>query len=127
MRIEIRLAADFQACHEVLEAEIETLHHDLPVNGIPRVKVVRGAAGRSALTTVMEVETLYWRRDVWERGTQAFASAGRLAAFMAGVPFTAAQADLSFDDARLAPHGGDAGRGALEVLHEKDGALVERL
>lgn len=170
-RIEIRLAAEFQACHEVLEAEIETLHQDLPVSGIPRVKVVRGAAGRTALTTVMEVETLYWLREVWERGAQAFASAGRrgfrgrravavsgrvarpglklvpagtsvreivevhcggivgggrLAGFVAGVPFTAAQADILFEDSELSPHGGDAGRGALIVLDEKDLALVER-
>lgn len=171
-RIEFRLAAEFQACHEVLEAEIETLHQELPITGIPRVHVARGTAGGNAFTTVMEVETLYWLREVWERGPQAFAAAGRrglrgrravavsgrvakpglklvpagssvreiievhgggvvgggrLAGFVAGVPFTAAQADLLFEDAHLTPHGGDAGRGALIVLDERDLALVERL
>lgn len=170
-RIELRLAQEFQACHEVLEEEIEQFHQELPVAGLPRVQVQRGAAGGNVRTTLMEAETLYWLREVWERGATAFAGSGRrglkgmravavsgrvakpglklvpagctvreivdvyaggmaagsrFAGFLAGVPFGAAHADRVFDDSDLAPHGGDASRGALVVLDERDLPLVER-
>ena len=78
-----------QACREMLLLELETLAQELPITGLTPIRLCSAVPGAWA-TLVNEVETLYWVRELSEKGGDglpAFTRAPRVprAALVRGV------------------------------------------